>query len=374
MDMPSDSPTGDISLAKEHDLPAKFLSHSPPLVGLKEIEALVAGVLKLDGVDPEANLLELGASSIDLIRILNVLDQNLHFRPSLARFFGSPTVATLAQVYIEQQSPLPSQTEAASTVEPLTASILFDPEEREAFKRRHLHLRPADSGRSVIPLTPVQPDENRQRLYMTRRSQRDFSKFSVPLAQFSAFLGCLQQITVDQAPKYRYPSAGGLYPVQVYLYVKANRVERLPSGIYYYHPVQHHLVALATGIELKRTIYDPLINRPIFDKAAFSLFLIAQLNAIAPLYGEVSRDFCLLEAGYMGQLLMEAAPACRVGLCPVGNMDFEQIRALFALDEGHILVHSFLGGRVDIDVPRHELIVQETPVTFAVDEREEGEL
>lgn len=360
MDLPSDSPIRDT-----------FLSHSPTPVGLREIEALVAGVLKLDGVDPEADLLDLGANSVDLIRILNVLDQNLHFRPPLARFFGSPTVAALAQVYTEQQSLLPSQTEADATVEPHTASPLFDPEEREAFKRLYLHLRPADSSRSVIPLTPVQPDE---RLYMTRRSQRDFSKFRVPLAQFSAFLGCLQPGTIDQAPKYRYPSAGSLYPVQVYLHVKANRVERLPAGIYYYHPVQHHLVALATDIELKRTIHDPFINRPIFDKAAFSLFLIAQLNAIAPLYGEASRDFCLLEAGYMGQLLMEAAPTCQIGLCPVGSMDFEQVRALFALDEGHILVHSFLGGRVDSDVPRHELIVQETTVTFAVDDREEGEL
>ena len=39
------------------------------------------------------------------------------------------------------------------------------------------------------------------------------------MQEFSDCLNCLYQIEVDGLPKYRYPSGGGLYPVQTYVYV-----------------------------------------------------------------------------------------------------------------------------------------------------------
>src|SRR5439155_6773572 len=59
-----------------------------------------------------------------------------------------------------------------------------------------------------------------------------------------------------------------------------------------------------------------------------------------------ARDFCLLEAGYMSQLLMSGAPA-GLGLCPVGWLDFDRIQSLFALEPSHCFLHALLGGRVD---------------------------
>jgi len=144
-------------------------------------------------------------------------------------------------------------------------------------------------------------------------------------------------------PKYRYPSAGDLYPVQVYLYVKPECIEGLAGGTYYYHPSKHELLRLSSEARLDRDLHAAH-NRAIFDESAFSLFLVGQLNAIAPLYGEQSRDFCLLEAGYLGQLLMTAAPAAGLGLCPIGGLDFERVRPWLALDTGHEPLHSLLGG------------------------------
>src|SRR5206468_3375431 len=119
---------------------------------------------------------------------------------------------------------------------------------------------------------------------------------------------------------------------------------------FYYHPIEHRLVMLSADEGLDRDIYHPLINRPIFDAAAFALFFIAQLSAIVPMYGTLSRDFCLLEAGSMLQLLMLTASACNIGVCPIGSLDFLHIRRHFVLDESHILVHSLIGGGVDKDL------------------------
>ncbi|HEX8151320.1 MAG TPA: amino acid adenylation domain-containing protein, partial [Pyrinomonadaceae bacterium] len=63
--------------------------------------ALVASVMKLDAIEPGANLLELGASSIDIVRIVNLSERELGFRPRVDEFYMSPTVEWLAWKYEE---------------------------------------------------------------------------------------------------------------------------------------------------------------------------------------------------------------------------------------------------------------------------------
>jgi amino acid adenylation domain-containing protein len=133
--------------------------------------------------------------------------------------------------------------------------------------------------------------------------------------------------------------------VQTYVWVKPGRVEGLPGGTYYYHPRDHRLVLLRRDAPVGGGLHlEP--NRPFSDPSAFSLFLIAERRAIEPLYGDFARSFCLLEAGYMGQLLMSEAAAHRIGLCPIGSVRFAEVREHLALGDGHLLVHTLVGGRI----------------------------
>jgi hypothetical protein len=120
-------------------------------------------------------------------------------------------------------------------------------------------------------------------------------------------------------------------------------VDGLEGGVYYYHPVRNELQRAGGRGELPAGIHAPA-NQPIAAGAAFSIFLIADLQAIAPLYGDLAPDFVKLEAGYMGQLLMEGALPNGLGLCPVGYVWFDEIRPDFQIGADHLLVHSFLGG------------------------------
>jgi SagB-type dehydrogenase family enzyme len=128
--------------------------------------------------------------------------------------------------------------------------------------------------------------------------------------------------------------------------VKTGRVEGLPAGLYYYHPVEHQLVAVTPEASLAAEAYDLLINRPVFESAAFAIFLVARMSAILSMYGERSLHFATLEAGLMTQLLETVAPSYGLGLCQVGDMDFERIRHLFLLEQSDLLVHSILGGAI----------------------------
>ncbi len=136
-----------------------------------------------------------------------------------------------------------------------------------------------------------------------------------------------------------------LYPVQIYLYIKTNGVEGLTPGIYYYDSVQHQLVLLDANSTIDSRLYGG--NQPIFAQSAFSVFLIAKLNAIAPIYGELAQDFCLLEAGHIGQLLMDRAPTYQIGLCPIGYLELTKLKDLFQLESNQILLYSLIGGKID---------------------------
>jgi SagB-type dehydrogenase family enzyme len=144
-----------------------------------------------------------------------------------------------------------------------------------------------------------------------------------------------------------YGSAGSSYSVQTYIYAKPGRVESLPAGVYYHQPLEQRFVLISGGACIDPEIYDFLINRPVFDAAAFAVFFVAQLGAIQPLYGEHALSFAKIEAGLMTQLLEMTAPFHSIGLCQMGGLDETALRGPLAFETGHVLVHSLVGGPID---------------------------
>lgn len=226
--------------------------------------------------------------------------------------------------------------------------VVMDPLERLNFRLNQPGIRLGDPSEQCIVLPRPDLDEAGRREYLRRQSYRLYVESIIALQDFSYFLSALRQISIDSAPmpKYRYPSAGNLYPVQTYLYVKPDRVEGLAGGFYYYHPKDHQVVQLDSKSDIDPLLYDEF-NRPFFNDAAFCIFLVGRLDAIQPLYGEYARDFCMLEAGYMSQLLMTVCPDYEIGVCPIGSMKFEGVRDTFGLDQNQLLLHSFVGGKID---------------------------
>lgn len=213
------------------------------------------------------------------------------------------------------------------------------------FKLKQLGIKVLESQK--IQLSKPKLDKIFTQAYFQRQSYRNFLLEPILLNQFSQLMSCLLQLNLPEfpLPKYRYASAGSLYPVQVYLSIKPNKIEGLEAGFYYYHPKEHQLILINSYSEINSQFYGN--NQAIFEQSAFALFLIGELKAITPLYGDKARDFCLLEAGYMSQLLMETASKEEIGLCPIGDLEFETLRDLLQLESSQILLHSFAGGKID---------------------------
>jgi amino acid adenylation domain-containing protein len=308
---------------------------------VERLQRIVAGVLGVERVAPETELFSLGATSIEIVKIANLLERELGTRPKINELVQLSSVAAIAGYYARLE---PAGGAAPAAARPREGKeILLDPEAREEFKRRQLGIRRFAGAPPPLPLPAPELDV---RLYRERTSSRTFGPEALPLARLGHLLASLRQISIEGKPKYRWASAGGLYPVQVYLHAKPGRIEELAGGTYYYHPVEHRLVPVDPGAVIERDVHF-WNNQPVFDGCAFSLFLVGDLRAVEPLYGELSLGFCLIEAGIVAHHLEIEAASQGIGLCQVANVNFEAIRDRFRLEESHVYLHGLLGGALD---------------------------
>lgn len=315
---------------------------------------LAARVLGVSDVEPAMNLLDLGATSVQLVRLAVEVEQELGIQvdvEELLRFPSVLAVARFAAVGDGAGAESPDGRAAPAAPEPgvpAAPSLILDPVQRMAFKdgrpgiRRDLDTLPASGFDGQEP-------GGDQRRFLRRRTHRSFGAAPVPAAAVGELLGVLRShdptTSGDQSaePKYGYPSAGSLYPVQTYLTIAPGRVDGLADGSYYYHPARHRLVSLCPDAVVEPADHA-WINRAAFRSSAFTVYLVAQFDAITPMYGNRARDYCLIEAGAMCQLLMTAAADLGLGLCPIGEMETARILPYLSLTGDQELLHSLLGG------------------------------
>jgi thioester reductase-like protein len=294
-------------------------------------------VMSWERVGLDDDLLALGAGSVEIIRIAVRLQRELGFQVELEKLFRNPTVRALATALAREAERAP----AAGT--PDGPSVLTDPDARAAFKQGRPGMR-RDLEEMPLALLAPGPGPVLAERFLLRRSHRRFSAEPVRASDLAGLLESLRSIALDGGPKHLYASAGGLYPVQTYVHARPGRIEGLAGGLYYYDPDRHGLRSLALGAEVDPDIHEPFINRAIYEGAAFSLFFVGRLAAIAPIYGEHAQRFATLEAGLMSQLLDLEAPVRGLGLCHIGSLDFAAIRPLFGLEDEDVLLHSLVGG------------------------------
>ncbi|MGW4463810.1 amino acid adenylation domain-containing protein [Micromonospora sp. NPDC004704] len=315
---------------------------SPGGQNIRQALTDLVGKLLGEAVDPAADLWDQGATSFTMVQMSMRLQERFGTRVPVAVLLENPTVDGIAA----HVSGVPVGTApAVSTPDPDPETVdVLSPTARAAFASTRRELR--DDGEAV-PLPDDHPDV---RQYRWRGTRRDFLDGTVPFAALASLLALLRPLPDGDRTRRLYPSAGDTYGVQVYVHVPADRVAGLPAGVYYYHPDEHTLRRIGDGDGLDRSAHF-VYNRPIYDRAAFELFLVGQEKAIRPLYGEDTERYLALEAGYLGQLLMSAQAARGLGLCPVGGVATAPVRAALRLDQGHVFQQAFLCGPATHEAP-----------------------
>jgi amino acid adenylation domain-containing protein len=310
----------------------------------QQVLAIIADVLGLAAVQPQQNLLDLGIDSIGMIRIANRIQAGLGIRPEIGQLYRMKTIHELIE-RCDQGQPRAEADARAATPAGL-APMITDPVERAAFKDRQTARRSFAKDHQSVAL----PGHNDTSTFEARKSQRHYSLAPLELESLSSWLSALRQIELNGQPKYLYASAGGLYPVQTYLFIKSGRVKGVSEGFYYYDPVDHRLVLISEAAVVHRQQFDRVVNQPIFDEAAFCVYFIASLSSIEPIYGEHSERFVNIEAGLMAQCLDLKAPELKIGVCHIGDVQVNEVLALLPEADKPQWLLCLLGGQtIEVD-------------------------
>jgi SagB-type dehydrogenase family enzyme len=124
------------------------------------------------------------------------------------------------------------------------------------------------------------------------------------------------------------PSAGGLYPLELYLLLR--RVDGIADGVYHYRVRDHALEALA-ALPDREALSAALLAEPFLEHANAIVLFVAVLDRTLHKYGARGYRYILLEAGHAAQnLCLLAAERGLSTLCAGGFLD-TQMNALLGL-------------------------------------------
>lgn len=175
---------------------------------------------------------------------------------------------------------------------------------------------PAPAGRSAISL---------EEAIAERRSVRDFLPTSLEMSELSQLLWSAQGVT-SPGGKRAAPSAGALYPLEIYVIT--------PSGLFRYVPDDHSLLQLGRSDVREPLAAAALGQEAVRDGAA--VFVITGVFArTAVKYGDRADRYVVLEAGHAAQNLLLQATAMGLGAVPIGAFDDADVQAVLGLPRDH---------------------------------------
>jgi SagB-type dehydrogenase family enzyme len=145
-----------------------------------------------------------------------------------------------------------------------------------------------------------------------RRSVREFQPEPLRAEQIGQLCWAAQGIT-DPAHGYRAaPSAGALYPLELYLVTK--------DGLYHYLPQQHALEQLGAK-DLRSDLARAALEQAWVGDAPLTMVITAVGRRTAAKYGQRAERYCLIEVGHAAQNVLLQAVALGLGAVPVGAYD-----------------------------------------------------
>ena len=162
-----------------------------------------------------------------------------------------------------------------------------------------------------------------------RRSVRQYKNLPISLTDLSQLLWAAQGIS-GSGGRRTAPSAGALYPLEVY--VVAGKVTGLPAGIYSYNPHKHELRRIAEG-DARTELSKAALGQSPIKNAAAVLVLSALHERTTAKYGERGVRYVHMEAGHATQNVFLQAVSLDLGTVVIGAFQDEQVRAVLHLPE-----------------------------------------
>ena len=167
-----------------------------------------------------------------------------------------------------------------------------------------------------------------------RRTSRSYADRSLDLRQIAQLLWSSYGVTEDKGFKRAAPSAGALYPMDVYLAVGPEGVSGLEAGVYHYEPGSHALSSIA-GEDRRQRLARASLGQMWMARAPINVIITAEYDRITGKYGDRGVRYALIEAGHIGQNLFLQAEALGLKAGIVGAFRDRELVQSLGLPSSH---------------------------------------
>jgi SagB-type dehydrogenase family enzyme len=181
--------------------------------------------------------------------------------------------------------------------------------------------------RVKLPTPRYRSDASIEEALLRRRSVREYSKSALSLMEVSQLLWAAQGITGENGSRTT-PSAGALFPLEVYLVV--GLVKSLSSGIYKYEPRGHELTLVVSG-DKREDLYRATLEQESVRDGAAAIIIAAVYERVTQKYGERGTQYVHMEAGHAAQNVYLQASSLDLGTVVVGAFQDERVKKVLQM-------------------------------------------
>lgn len=157
-----------------------------------------------------------------------------------------------------------------------------------------------------------------------RRSIRSFTSAKLSWEEIGQLLWAAQGITERSDGLRTAPSAGALYPLEIYVIME--------EGVYHYQPQDHQLQCKREN-DVRGRLSQAALGQESVKDAPVVFVIAGVFERTTWKYGERGERYVYMEAGHAAQNLLLQATALGLGAVPVGAFHDEQVEKLLRLQQ-----------------------------------------
>ena len=169
-----------------------------------------------------------------------------------------------------------------------------------------------------------------------RRSLRAFRPDPLPMATIGQLLWAGQGVTSPDG-KRAAPSAGALYPLELYAVTPEQVMHYLPDG----HRAETRAVS-----DLRPRLKAAAVGQSTVSAAPVVIVVAAVPSRLSDRYGAKAEEFVQIEVGHASQNMLLQAAALGLAAVPVGSLDPSRAADTLALPPDQTVLYLIPVGRV----------------------------
>jgi len=186
------------------------------------------------------------------------------------------------------------------------------------------------SGMTFSLPDPIpESDTSLEEALWERRSVREYHDQALTLREVSQLLWAAQGINRSSG-KRTVPSAGALYPLEVYLLV--GKVNDLPTGFYRYRSHEHDLEQIYAG-DRRSQLSTAALEQESVEQAPASIIITAIYERTTVKYGQRGIQYVHMEVGSAAQNVYLEAASLNLGTVFIGAFYDKEVKDVLQLKQ-----------------------------------------